>query len=166
MLGIGKAIHHGRGRMTVGPTTGYSGRLHARPVQGSIESIMAQGGLAVQPVPLRRPLADPYLIRDFGPGASLSTQRGNLRDIHSHPRPSKPSALGARVPKAGANAFLNEGSLELRHRTDDLKHQATGWGAQVDVVPQADEGYPERCEFGQCVNQVLQRPRNCCYVAV
>ena len=62
------------------------------------------------------------------------------------------------VPQTGADSFLNQGSLKFCHCTDDLKHQATGRGAQVQIVTQADERHPQRCEFRERVDQVLKGP--------
>jgi hypothetical protein len=44
-----------------------------------------------------RSLADPYFVPDLRPGAALCAERGNLGDIHDHPRSPKSSAFRACV---------------------------------------------------------------------
>jgi len=63
-----------------------------------------------------------------------------------------------RFAGSGSHPFLNECTLELSHRTDNLEHEPTGRCAQVEVVPQTDERHTIGIEVGQSVDQVLQRP--------
>ena len=59
--------------------------------------------------------------------------------------PAKPLSLSSGIEQAGSYALLNERPLELSHRADDLKHQATRWSAKVEIVAEASK----RDDIGQ-----------------
>jgi hypothetical protein len=46
----------------------------------------------------------------------------------------------------------------LGHGRDDVEHQASGWGAEVEVVPQGDESDAKDFEVSNGIHEVLQRP--------
>jgi len=54
------------------------------------------------------------------------------KSVNFNSWPAKPLSLSSGVVQAGSYALLNERPLELSHRADDLKHQATRWSAGRD----------------------------------
>src|SRR5208337_112928 len=72
-------------------------------------------------------------------------------------RPSELLALGPRIAQPGLDALLDKRSLKLGHGTDDLKHQAAGGRAEVEVVAEADEGDSIGAKICERIDEVFQR---------
>lgn len=89
-------------------------------------------------------------------GRSGSAHGLDLRLIDVGPRAAELLAFGLRIPQAGSHALLNQGPFKFGHDTDDLKHQAAGGIAQVQVVAKTDKGYSERFQLSDRVDQVAQ----------
>src|SRR5258708_8261256 len=85
---------------------------------------------------------------DSLPRTPLGAQCSNPVSIDDYPRSPQLSALRLGIPEPRANALLDECSLELGHRANDLEHEPPRRGAEVKVVSQADECHPECREFG------------------
>jgi hypothetical protein len=62
------------------------------------------------------------------------------------------------VAQASANPLLNQCSFKFRHCTDDLKHQPSRGRAEIKIVMQADERYPECLHFCESIDQLLEAP--------
>ena len=67
-------------------------------------------------------------------------QIGNLGLIDIRARPPEALPFRAGVAQTGFYTFLDQGTLELSHGADDLKHQPAGGCAEIEVIAQADEG--------------------------
>jgi len=97
-----------------------------------------------------------HLTCDRLPAAPLCAKAGNPRAIHNDGRAPKTLAFGPGVSQAGFHPLLDERPFELRHGTDDLKHQSARGRAKVKVVPQTDERNSAGPEFGQGIDQVTK----------
>src|SRR6266700_3759627 len=60
-----------------------------------------------------------------------------------------------RVAQPGPDSFLNERAFKLGHRSDDLKHEPTGWSREVQIVAEAHEGDAVGIEVSECIDEVL-----------
>jgi hypothetical protein len=65
-------------------------------------------------------------------------------------------ALKAGPLKPGADSFLNDRSLELGKDAQHLEHGLAGGGGRIEPLLMQEQIDPERVEFGQEANQVLQ----------
>jgi hypothetical protein len=81
-----------------------------------------------------------------------------------HPRPhgaTKRLSVGTGVLQPRPDPFLRQSPFELSHRPDDLEHQPARWGAQVEVVFEADECHTVGVEVSK--EAVVMNPALCPY---
>jgi hypothetical protein len=58
-------------------------------------------------------------------------------------------SFGASIPQSSANPFLDQCPLKFGHCADDLKHEPTRRGTEVEVISQTDESYSASFQFGE-----------------
>src|SRR5664279_1287753 len=75
----------------------------------------------------------------LGPREPLAAQCKHPISVNVDARPPELLALGARIAQPSPDPLLDERSLELGHGANDLKHQAPGGCAEIEVVSEADK---------------------------
>jgi len=96
-------------------------------------------------------------VRNLAKTRPLLSQPRHLVAIDNSPRPSQRLPLELRIAQPGPYTFLNEGTLEFSHRTDDLKHEPSRRCGKVQIVPHADKGHTVSIKVGKRIYEVLQR---------
>jgi len=78
-------------------------------------------------------------------------QDGNLGSIQTLPRPSRLSPFCPGIPKASPYPLSSQLALKLTHGCNDLEHEPSGRGAEIEIASEAHEGHAYRLQVSQCI---------------
>ena len=97
-------------------------------------------------------------LRNLAKTRPLFSQLGHLITAHYPTRTPQRLSLELGVAQPGPDTFLNERAFEFGHCTNNLEHEPTGWGGEIQIVTEADKGHAVRVKISERVDEVLQRP--------